>query len=78
MGAGSVAIGRMKGPLVIRVATHTSYWGTCGEDEDDGEGSGSGSGDGSGSGEGSGEDEYCPEGGCLGFLISYDVDSGTC
>jgi len=80
-GNGRLVVGRTKGPLIMRVVTSETYWGQCG-------------GPGGPAryrrnapapypGLGSPPPpplsaEYCPPEGCVGFLINYDVNTGSC
>jgi len=80
LGATNLVVGRTKGPLVLRVRSADTYWGEIDEEktkekeakeEDDKKKKEHGTLPVWGS-------EYCPEDGCLGFLIKYDVDTGSC
>ena len=81
-GNGSLVVGRTKGPLIMRVVTSYKYWGQCG-----GTGGPGGPTRHRRALPYPGLDypsppplpaAYCPPEGCLGFLINYDVNTGSC
>jgi len=83
-GNGSLVVGRTKGPLIMRVVTSENYWGQCGGPDGP---HGHGPDRYRRSQPYPGLDYppppplpavYCPPEGCVGFLINYDVNTGSC